>query len=194
MGWAQKARLFCYLNDFCLNGFYLMSVSDRIAHLIEPTLTGMGYELVRVALTGTKKAQVLQIMADRADGAAITVDDCEAISHTISAQLDVSDPIASAYTLEVSSPGIDRPLTRLKDFARFAGFEAKLQLREALEGQRNFSGLLRGVKGEEIAIDIPPAKGGKSGLVHLPFAAIDHAKLVMSEALLHAARKGEINS
>src|SRR5688572_12265936 len=119
-----------------------MALTDRISDIIAPTLTGMGYELVRVTISGGRNNQTLQIMAERADNKPMTVEDCETISHTVSAQLDVSDPIASAYTLEVSSPGIDRPLTRLKDFARFAGHEAKVQLLQPLEGRRNFRGIL----------------------------------------------------
>lgn len=164
-----------------------MNLVERITALIEPTLTGMGYELVRVQLMGAKKNPTLQIMAERVDGERITVDDCEAISHTVSAQLDVADPIASTYTLEVSSPGIDRPLTRLKDYARFEGLEAKIQLRVPLEGQRHFCGFLRGVEKDAVALDVPLEKGGKAGRITLPFEAIDQAKLVMNDALLKAA-------
>lgn len=167
-----------------------MAVTDRVAELITPTLESMGYELVRVHLSGGRNNQTLQIMAERQDGKAVTVDDCETISHTVSAQLDVADPISSAYSLEVSSPGIDRPLTRLKDYQRFAGFEAKVQLVQPRDGRRNFRGILRGVEGKDIAIEIVPEKKGENAAkVTLPFETIDQAKLVMTDALLKAAQK-----
>ena len=167
-----------------------MAVSDRIAELITPTLESMGYELVRVHVSGGRNNQTLQIMAERQDGKAVTVDDCETISHTVSAQLDVADPIASAYSLEVSSPGIDRPLTRLKDYERFAGFEAKLQLVQPVDGRRNFRGILRGVEGKDISIETVPEKKGEDGTkIKLPFSTIDQAKLVMTDALMKAAMK-----
>ncbi|MDX1921709.1 MAG: ribosome maturation factor RimP [Alphaproteobacteria bacterium] len=167
-----------------------MAVTDKIAELITPTLESMGYELVRVHISGGKANQTLQIMAERQDGATITVDDCETISHTVSAQLDVADPISSAYSLEVSSPGIDRPLTRLKDFQRFAGFEAKVQLAAPRDGRRNFRGIVLGVEGKDVAIEIMPEKKGEApAKVTLPFDTIDQAKLVMNDALMKAALK-----
>lgn len=165
-----------------------MAVADRISALIEPTLTGMGYELVRVIMMGSAKNPTLQIMAERADRVGMSVDDCEIISKTISAQLDVADPIASTYTLEVSSPGLDRPLTRLGDFTRFAGFEAKVQLKAPLDGQRNFKGFLRGVDGDDVIFETEGGKAHAPKKVLLPFAEIDSARLVMSDALLKAAK------
>ncbi|NDE91585.1 MAG: ribosome maturation factor RimP, partial [Alphaproteobacteria bacterium] len=160
-----------------------MAVTDRIAELITPTLESMGYELVRVHISGGKNNQTLQIMAERQDGVMITVEDCETISHTVSAQLDVADPISSAYSLEVSSPGIDRPLTRLKDFQRFAGFEAKVQLNEPRDGRRNFRGIVLGIEGKDVALEIVPEKKGEEpAKITLPFEAIDQAKLVMTDA------------
>jgi ribosome maturation factor RimP len=171
-----------------------MAVTDKIAELITPTLESLGYELVRVHISGGKANQTLQIMAERQDGKAITVDDCETISHTVSAQLDVADPISSAYSLEVSSPGIDRPLTRLKDYQRFAGFEAKVQLTEPRDGRRNFRGILRGVEGKDVAIELIAEKKGESvAKLKLPFTAIDQAKLVMTDALLKATMKSQEN-
>src|ERR1700733_12733059 len=108
-----------------------MDLEHRIAEMIEPSLDGMGYELVRVLMQG-RQNPVLQVMAERKDGAGMTVEDCADISRQISALLDVDDPIAGAYSLEVSSPGIDRPLTRPKDFEAYAGFEAKLETNEPL--------------------------------------------------------------
>lgn len=120
-------------------------------------------------------------MAERADGAAMTVDDCADISHAVSALLDVEDPIAGPYTLEVSSPGIDRPLTRLKDFERFAGFEAKLESRFAVDGRKRFKGLLRGVEGEEILLDT------EQGPARVPFDNVLRAKLVLTDELIRAS-------
>lgn len=169
-----------------------MAVTDRIADLITPTLESMGYELVRVHISGSKINQTLQIMAERQDGNAITVEDCETISHTVSAQLDVADPIASAYHLEVSSPGIDRPLTRLKDYQRFAGFEAKVQLTEPRDGRRNFRGILRGIEGKDVALElIAEKKGETAAKITLPFTAIDQAKLIMTDALLKASMQSQ---
>jgi ribosome maturation factor RimP len=165
-----------------------MAVTDRITTLITPTLAGMGYEIVRVQLNGSRKNPTLQIMAERQDGAAMGVEDCTVISQTVSAQLDVADPIASAYTLEVSSPGLERPLTRLKDFERFAGHTARVQLRDPREGRRNFQGILRGCAGEDIQLELDAGQnGGKQESITLPFAAVETARLVMSEALLRQA-------
>jgi ribosome maturation factor RimP len=107
----------------------------RVEKMIEPVLADMGFELVRVQMFGTKRP-TLQIMADRADGAAMTVEHCAEISHTVSALLEVEDPIQGAYNLEVSSPGIDRPLVKAKDYERFAGHEAKVEMRILIEGGR----------------------------------------------------------
>ncbi len=114
------------------------AIDRRIAEIITPVIEDLGYELVRVRLM-TGKESTLQIMAQRPDGS-IEVDDCAAISTAVSAILDVEDPIVDAYTLEVSSPGIDRPLTRLKDFDRWIGFEAKIETEELIDGRRRFKG------------------------------------------------------
>lgn len=120
-------------------------------------------------------------MAERADGAPMTVDDCADISHAVSALLDVEDPIAGAYTLEVSSPGIDRPLTRLKDFERFAGFEAKLESRVSVDGRKRFKGRLGGVEDGEILIDT------EQGAARVPFDTVLRAKLVLTDELIRAS-------
>lgn len=120
-------------------------------------------------------------MAERADGAPMTVDDCADISHAVSALMDVEDPIAGPYTLEVSSPGIDRPLTRLKDFERFAGFEAKLESRLAVDGRKRFKGLLRGVEAGEILLDT------EQGPARVPFDNVLRAKLVLTDELIRAS-------
>ena len=119
-------------------------------------------------------------MADRTDGAPMTVDDCAEISQTVSALLDVADPIAGTYVLEVSSPGIDRPLTRLKDFERFAGFEARIETKAMIDGRRRFRGILKGIAEARVRVDV------EGGLVELPFDGILRAKLVLNDALLAA--------
>ncbi len=143
----------------------------------------MGFELVRVQLYGGGRPR-LQVMAEPADpDRPMTVEDCAEISHAISAVLDVADPIAGSYVLEVSSPGIDRPLVKLADFARFAGFEARVETREAVDGRRRFRGLLRGVRGERVLLAVDGEE------IEIPFALIQRAKLVLTEALLAAAQR-----
>ena len=158
-----------------------MAIEDRIAAMIEPALTDMGYGLVRVRVLGTKQI-TLQIMADRVDEASITVDDCADISRAVSALLDVDDPIEQAYSLEVSSPGIDRPLTRLKDFERYAGFEAKVELQSLIDGRRRFRGILGGVNGTMVKIET------ETGAFEVPFEEIRESKLVLTDALIEASR------
>ena len=150
-----------------------------MAPLIEPSLEAMGYRLVRIAFLGARRA-TLQIMAERIDDAPMTVDDCTAISRSVSALLDVADPIADAYMLEVSSPGIDRPLTRPEDYDRFAGFEAKIELGQPLDGRKRFRGRLLGRADDHVRLR------GESGEVLLPLASIAKAKLVITNDLLAA--------
>ncbi len=121
------------------------AIDRRLAEIITPVIEDMGFELVRVRLM-SGKTTTLQIMADRPEGG-IEVDDCAAISTAVSAVLDVEDPILDAYTLEVSSPGIDRPLTRLKDFETYEGYEAKIETAELIDGRRRFKGVLAGHRG-----------------------------------------------
>ena len=156
-----------------------MDGNERIEGLITPTIAAMGYEIVRVHLSGGRRP-VLQVMAERLDGAAMSVDDCADISRTVSALLDVEDPISGAYNLEVSSPGIDRPLTRLKDFARYAGFEARIETKGLIDGRRRFKGILKGVTGETVRLEV------EGGLAELPFGGILRAKLVLTDALMAA--------
>ena len=149
-----------------------MQLSDRIAAMIEPALTAMGYEIVRVQLGGGRRSATLQIMCDREDGRPVTLDDCAEISRLASAVLDVEDPIAGEYTLEVSSPGLDRPLTRPKDFERFAGAEARVELSLPVDGQRRFKGVLRGLDEEAVILETG------DGRRRLALADIEKAKLV----------------
>jgi ribosome maturation factor RimP len=175
---------------FFVTGKQAMAIADRIEALIAPEVEALGYELVRIQLTGGGGNHTLQIMAERKDGAPMLVEDCETLSHKIEAVLDVADPIAQNYVLEVSSPGIDRPLTRLKDFSRYSGFEAKVQLRAGIEGQRNFCGRLKGVEGETVSLEIPPSKKSEAREVRFPFAEIEAARLVMNDELMKAALQG----
>lgn len=151
-------------------------IDRKLAEIVAPTVTAMGFELVRLRLMGGKRA-TLQVMAERPDGT-MEIEDCAELSRALSAVLDVEDPIEREYTLEVSSPGIDRPLTRLQDFGRWEGWEAKLELSEAIEGRRRFKGILAGVEGGEVLIEID------EGTVGLDFAWISDAKLVLTEELI----------
>ena len=155
-------------------------MDQRMAEIIQPVLEGMGFELVRLRLMGGKTA-TLQIMAEKPDGT-IEVDDCAEISTAVSAVLDVEDPIEDQYTLEVSSPGIDRPLTRLKDFDRWEGYEAKLETTEQIDGRRRFKGELQGTEGSEVLIEIE--EHGKPVTIGLPFDWLSDAKLVLTEDLI----------
>ena len=154
-----------------------------IAALIQPSLEAMGYRLVRVAFTGGRRA-TLQVMAERRDDAPMTVDDCAEISRNVSALLDVADPIAERYDLEVSSPGIDRPLVAREDFERFAGYEAKLETSRPVDGRKRFRGRLLGIEDETVRLRLDG-----EGEVKLPFGAIAKAKLVLTDELLEAARR-----
>ena len=154
------------------------ALATKIAGLIRPALEDLGFDVVRVQLSGGRGVKLkLQVLAERPDGS-MTVADCAKASRTVSTLLDVEDPIGGAYLLEVASPGIDRPLTRLKDFSRWASFEARVELVAPREGQRRFSGPLVGADGQDVVIDT------QEGRKHLPFAEIAKAKLIMTEALL----------
>ncbi|MCB1883830.1 MAG: ribosome maturation factor RimP [Geminicoccaceae bacterium] len=163
--------------------------------LIEPTLNDLGFGLVLVRVLGSGNKRTLQVMAEPRDaGASMTVDDCARISRAVSAVLDVADPIAGHYLLEVSSPGIDRPLVRPEDFRRFSGFEARLELDEPVEGQRRFRGRLLGVEegegGGAVLLDAALVEGGERETKRLPFAAIRKARLVVTDDLLKTGALG----
>lgn len=155
----------------------------EIEALIEPTLTAMGFEIVRVLLSGNERQRRLQIMAERADGTGMDVDGCAEVSRAVEAILDVEDPLPGTYNLEVSSPGIDRPLTRLSDFARFAGYEAKVELLEPYQGRRRLKGELLGLADGEVAMAVDGMEW------RIAFAEIDKAKLVLTDELLNQAQK-----
>lgn len=167
----------------CLETYETMSdliakaaMDRRLAEIVAPVIEDMGFELVRIRLMSGKLA-TLQIMAERPEGG-IEVDECAAISTAVSATLDVEDPILDTYTLEVSSPGIDRPLTRLKDFETFEGYEAKIETSELIDGRKRFKGILAGVEGDEVLINI------EEGTVGLNFDWLTDAKLVLTDELI----------
>ncbi len=159
-----------------------MDLTRRIAEIITPSLEDMGYELVRVRLTGSQR-MTLQIMADRKDEAAMTVEDCADISNATSALMDVEDPISDAYTLEVSSPGIDRPLTKPEHFTRYAGFDAKVEMHHMIGGRKRFTGIVQGIEDDQIILE---SDGDR---VMLPYAEMRSAKLVLTDELIEAARQ-----
>lgn len=158
------------------------SVEDKIAEMIEPSLNGMGFDLVRVQY----QSGTLQIMAERLENGTLTVEECAEISNTVSALLDVADPIKAHYNLEISSPGLDRPLVRLSDYERFSGHHAKVELSEPLDamGRRKFKGLLKGANGTMVRMEI------EGGLVELPFASIAQGKLeILDDPLKRSPKK-----
>jgi ribosome maturation factor RimP len=161
-----------------------MDRDNALADLIEPTVDAMGYELVRVIVAGRERP-TLQIMAERKDRKAMTLGDCENLSRAVSAKLDVEDPIKAQYVLEVSSPGIDRPLTRGADFDRFKGHEARIETKFPVEGRKRFSGRLGGRQGDAVRIET------QEGPATLPLAEIARAKLLLTDELIAATRAEE---
>lgn len=161
-----------------------MSLTTEIEKMIGPSIEAMGYELVRVTLAGSVR-KVLQVMAEPADGRVMAVEDCARVSRAISAILDVEDPISGAYSLEVSSPGIDRPLTRPKDFDRFKGHEAKIETHEPVDGRKRFKGILKGVTEQNVELE------SEGEIVSLPLSDIAKAKLVLTDALIAAHQAAE---
>lgn len=156
------------------------AIDRRLAEIIAPVIEDLGFELVRVRLQGGKTA-TLQIMADRPEGG-INVDDCGHISVAVSATLDVEDPIEDNYHLEVSSPGIDRPLTRMKDFEAFEGYEVRLETNQAIDGRKRFKGVLAGVESDEVLLNIE--ESGETQTIGLNFDWLADAKLVLTDELI----------
>jgi len=150
---------------------------------IGPSIEAAGYRLVRTLFTGAGRRATLQIMAERADDRPMTVDDCATLSHTVSALLDIADPIAASYMLEISSPGLDRPLIRRQDFERYAGHEAKLEVKEAIDGRKRFRGRLKGVEGDAVAFE------AEGVTLRVPLGGIARAKLVLTDELIAADKK-----
>ena len=156
------------------------AIDRRLAEIVTPVIEGMGFELVRIRLMGGN-TRTLQIMAERPEGG-IEVDDCGEISIAVSAILDVEDPIEENFILEVSSPGIDRPLTRLKDFETWKGWEARIETTELVDGRRRFKGTLGGIDGNEVLIQIEEA--GEPVVIGLQFDWLADAKLILTDELI----------
>ena len=157
-----------------------MKIIDRIEKIIEPTVNNLGFDIVRVLLSGDHNPR-LQIMAEPLDGRAMNVDDCAAISRAVSALLDVEDPVSSPYTLEVSSPGLDRPVVHLQHFERFAGYEARIETAMAIDGRKRFRGRLGGIEGDNVLLQVD-----KNEWV-FPFPDIQKAKLIVTDEMLAEA-------
>ena len=173
---AGRGPVFLCFGKMTNNLIAQSATEKKLFEIINPILSDMGFELVRLRLISNKEI-TLQIMAARPDGY-INVDECAEISTGISAVLDVEDPILDTYNLEVSSPGIDRPLTRIKDFEAFEGYEAKIETVELIEGQKRFKGTLAGINGSEILINID------AGTIGLEFDWLAEAKLVLTDELV----------
>src|SRR5947207_4437634 len=165
-------------------------IAARVAAVAEPVLVGLGYRLVRVRISGLDGCTV-QIMAERPDGT-MTVEDCETASRALSPALDVADPIDRAYRLELSSPGMDRPLVRRSDFVRSAGHLVKLEMMIARDGRRRFRGLLLGVEGDAARIRRDDSSPGESDEVLLPIDEMEDANLVLADAFIaESLRRGK---
>ncbi len=155
-----------------------MDICAKIEQEIAPALNDMGYDVVRVALNG-QESKVLQVMAERQDRVDMTVDDCAEISRTVSALLDVSDPFSGHYTLEVSSPGLDRPLVHANDYARFIDDDAKIELTHEINGRKRFKGVIKGLtENQEVLFDF------EGQLMQVPFTDIAKAKLILTDKLI----------
>jgi ribosome maturation factor RimP len=165
-------------------------LAARLATIVEPVLEGLGYRLVRVRITGLDGCTV-QVMAERPDGT-MTIEDCEATSRALSPVLDIADPVDRAYRLEISSPGIDRPLVRRSDFERYAGNVVKIEMTMPVDGRKRFRGQLLGAEGDAARIRRDDAAAGEPADVLLPIEEIAEAKLVLTDALItEALRRGK---
>lgn len=153
-------------------------LEDTLHALITPVVETSGFELVRLRVSGSRN-KTIQVMAERPDGT-MTAEDCAQLSRALSPVLEEADPLADPYTLEVSSPGIDRPLTRFKDFERWEGFDAKIELKQPVEGQKRYRGVLAGVEGDDVCIDLE----GEDDTALIPYTLIATAKLVLTDELV----------
>lgn len=154
----------------------------ELTRIIEPHVTGMGLSLVRVSMFGGKSDPTLQVMAERPETRQLVIEDCAELSRRLSDVLDEADPIEEAYRLEVSSPGIDRPLTRLSDYADWAGFDARLKLSETIEGRKQVDGRIEGVEGDAVRVTTPKTRE----TLDIPFSSIASGKLLLTDALMQA--------
>jgi ribosome maturation factor RimP len=156
-------------------------LAAQFAAIVEPTIVDLGYRLVRILVSG-KEGKTVQIMAERPDGS-MTIDDCETVSKSISPVLDVHDPLAGAYRLEVSSPGIERPLVRPSDFEDWAGYEARVELKQPVDGRRKFKGMLDGFEDGEVRMECDIAGAGLK-VLGFPVHLVSDAKLVITDELI----------
>jgi ribosome maturation factor RimP len=164
-------------------------LSARVATIVEPVIEQLGYRLVRVRVSGAEGCTV-QIMAERPDGS-MTVEDCEAVSRALSPVLDMADPIDRAYRLEISSPGIDRPLVRKSDFERYAGHVARIETAMPIQGRKRFRGTLMGTEGEAARIRRDDAAEGEEAEILLPIEEMSEARLVLTDQLVAEALRRE---
>ena len=162
-----------------------MRAENSLDALLVPVVEAAGYRLVRLRVMGAKRKTV-QVMAERPDGS-MNVDDCASLSRALSEVLEAADPLPEEFVLEVSSPGIDRPLTARDDFARFAGHDARVEMTEALNGRKRFKGALAGVDGADVLMDVTGENGPER--MRLPFANIAEAKLVLTDRLIEESLK-----
>ena len=164
-------------------------VAARVASVAESVIEDLGFRLVRVKVSAQNGCTV-QIMAEREDGT-MTVEDCEAVSRALSPVFDLEDPVERAYNLEISSPGIDRPLVRKQDFERWSGHDAKIEMALPVAGRKRFRGIIRGVEGDAVSIELPDVKEGDERLVRLPLSDLAEARLVLTDELVRESlRRG----
>ena len=161
----------------------------ELEQLFAPSLEALGYDVVRVTMGGAVKMRTLQVMAERKDRRTMTVEDCAEVSRVLSALLDVEDPIQGSYSLEVSSPGIDRPLVRPEDYTRFAGFEARVETRQPIEGRRRFRGRLKGVEDDRVIMNVMDLEDSAVAIA-IPLSDIERAKLVLTDELIKKSTQG----
>ena len=160
-------------------------IAGAVAEAVRPALVDLGYRLVRVQVSG-RDGQTLQIMAERPDGT-MSAGDCEKVSKQLSPMLDVMDPLSGAYRLEISSPGIDRPLVRPTDFEDWSGYEAKINLKQAVSGKRRFRGVLEGFEDGEVRVEIELKDGdapARKEMIGFPISMVDDARLVLTDELI----------
>jgi ribosome maturation factor RimP len=164
-------------------------VAARVAAIVEPVIEDLGFHLVRVKVSSTNGCTV-QIMAERTDGT-MAVSDCETVSRAISPVLDLEDPISQAYYLEISSPGIDRPLVRASDFERWTGYDAKIEMAVPQAGRKRYRGFIRGVEGDVVVVELPDVKEGEERMARLPMSDLGEARLVLTDDLIRESlRRG----
>lgn len=167
----------------------ILPVEERVNELIEVSLLQMGYEIVRIRFRGGKSG-VLQIMIERCDGVAITLDDCETVSRHVSALLDVEDPFPERYRLEISSPGIERPLAKMKDFEKFKGYDIKLHTQVPIQGSKVFTGKLAGTLSDKGKILLIIEEKNSSVTLEIDYSNVQDAKLVATDAMIKKLLSG----